>query len=786
MHVVKRDGRKEPVSFDKILRRVWSLCTGLEAADFQQRTPHDPPRAAVLVAQKVVQGVHPDVKTRALDDLAAETAAVMAVQHPDYARLAARIAVSNLHKQTAPSIRAVYHALADDVRGFAEEHRKAIDAALDFARDLQAYDFFGYKTLERSYLLRDDDGRVVERPQVMLMRVALGIHCGDLEGALDTYRRLSRGEFTHATPTMFNAGTKNPTLASCFLLPVTDDSIDGIFETLKRCAAISKSAGGIGLSASNVRPQGSRIRSTGGRSTGLLPMLRVYDMTARYVDQGGGKRKGGFAVYLEPWHADMRVFLDMKKNHGDDELRARDLFYALWIPDLFMKRVEAKGTWSFFCPDKCPDLVDLHGPAFEARYEEYEATEGCAVGRVPAQDLWFAILDAQMETGTPYMLYKDACNAKSNQRNLGTIRSSNLCTEVVQFSSADEIAVCNLASVALPTCVATAGIPFFDHAKLADTVRVVTRNLNKVIDRSAYALPQARASNMRHRPIGIGVQGLADVFVMLDLTFDGAGARALNREIFETIYFAALEASCALAARDGPYASFDTSPAAQGKLQFDLWEERDAALRVPLTEARWDWPGLRARVADVGLRNSLLVAPMPTASTAQILGNNECFEPFTSNMYTRRVLAGEFAVTNKHLVKRLEGLGLWTDEMRTAIIAANGSVQGIAAVPDHIKDLFKTAWEMSMRTLIDMSADRAPFIDQSQSLNLWMAAPTHAKLSSMHFYAWGKGLKTGMYYLRTRPAVDAIKVTVPVEAVAKSAPAPACRRDDPECEACSA
>lgn len=759
--VIKRDGRREGVSFDKITRRITSLCDGLPGAD------------AVRVAQRTVQGVHDGVKTSDLDTLAAETAAALAATHPDYALLAGRIAVSNLHKQTSPSFAAVFDHLAPDVRAVAEAHLARLDAALDFGHDL-GYDIFGFRTLERSYLLRDaTTGAVVERPQTMLMRVALGIHGADVDAALETYDLLSRRAFTHATPTLFNAGTRHPNLASCFLLPIEDDSIAGIFSTNARCADISKGAGGIGFSVSNVRAAGAPIGSTGGKTNGLLPMLKCFEATARYVDQGGGKRKGAFCAYLEPWHADVRVFLEMKKNHGAEELRARDLFYALWIPDLFMRRVEADAEWTLLCPSKCPDLVDLHGAAFDAAYAAYEATPGVPVATVKAQELWFAILDAQIETGTPFMLYKDACNLKTNQQNLGTIRSSNLCTEIVQYSSRDEIAVCNLASLSLPAFVAGGA---FDHAALAHATRVLTRNLNRVIDRNAYPRPEARASNLRHRPIGLGVQGLADVFAVLGLAYDGPEAKALNRAIFETIYHASLDASCALAAADGAYASYAGSPASRGLLQYDLWGATRAVEEAG-GSGRWDWKALKARIAAHGLRNSLLVAPMPTASTAQILGNTEAFEPFTSNIYVRRVLAGEFALVNKHLVRDLEARGLWTESLRHRLIAANGSVQGLDEVPAELKARYKTAWEMSMRTLIDLAADRGVFVDQSQSLNLFVAAPTHQKLSSMHFYGWKKGLKTGMYYLRTKAAADAVKVTVPVAL---------CRRDAPDCEACSA
>jgi ribonucleoside-diphosphate reductase alpha subunit len=744
MHVLKRDGRSEAVSFDKILTRIESLCKGLERVD------------VVRVAQRVVQGIHQGVRTTELDALAAETAAALSTHHPQYARLAGRIAASNLQKQTGASLEALARVhYAPEVASFYHAHREAIERSIRWERDLE-YDIFGFKTLERSYLLRDPNTReVMERPQAMLMRVALGVHCGDLPRALETYELLSVGAFTHATPTMFNAGTRYPHLASCFLLPVEDDSIEGIFETVKKCAVISKAAGGIGLSVSNVRASGSSISTTGGQSAGLLPMLRTFESTARYVDQGGGKRKGAFAVYLEPWHLDMACFLDLKKNHGAEETRVRDLFYALWIPDVFMRRVEQDGEWTLFCPSECGALVELHGAAFEAAYADCEARKASLRHTtMRAQELWFAILDAQVETGTPYLLYKDAANAKSNHQHLGTIRSSNLCTEIIQYSSADEIAVCNLASISLPRCVRADAL---DFDQLASVVRVVTRNLDVVIDRNAYARPEARTSNERHRPMGIGVQGLADVFAMLEIPFDSEEAQALNRDIFEVLYYEALSESCALAREKGPYPSYEGSPASRGKLQFDLWGATPTGVG-----GRCDWGALRASIATHGLRNSLLVAPMPTASTAQILGNNECFEPFTSNVYVRRVLAGEFAVVNKHLVHALERRGLWSDAVRTSIVAHNGSVQAIEAIPSEVRALFKTAWELKMRTVLDMAAARAPYIDQSQSLNLFVAEPTHAKLTSMHFYAWKKGLKTGVYYLRSRPAVDAVKVTVPV------------------------
>ncbi len=793
--VINREGVRVPVDFNKILVRIQSLAEGLSGVD------------CVRVSQRTILGVHDGVQTSDLDDLAADTAASFASFHPDYAKLAGRIAVSNLHKKTEGSILATR--LSGPAKAFAVRHRQALDAALRWQNDMN-YDYFGFKTLERSYLVRDlGTNEVVERPQVALMREALGIHAGAGEGAaeetedadlarvLETYAMLSEGEATHATPIKFHSGSAHPTLASCFLLPVEDDSIDGIYHTLHKCALISKNAGGIGVSISNVRATNAPIHSTGGRSNGILPMIRVFEATARYVDQGGGKRKGAIAMYLEPWHADVRVFLDMKKNHGADELRARDLFYALWVPDLFMRRVQEAGKWTLFCPSKCGDLVDLHGEDFDRKYEEYEWTPGVAVATVEAQELWFAILDSQVETGTPYMLYKDACNRKSNQKHLGTIRSSNLCTEIVQFSSADEIAVCNLASIALPKFVrekqeGADAAPrvgermyahgSFDFGRLHEVVRILVRNLNRVIDINEYAREEARRSNLRHRPMGLGVQGLADTFAMLDYSFDSDEARALNKDIFEAIYFAALSASCEAAEREGAYETYAGSPASQGILQFDMWG-------VEVTDERWDWSGLRARIQKHGLRNSLLVAPMPTASTAQILGNNECFEPFTSNVYVRRVLAGQFPLVNRHLVRDLEKMGLWTEEVRQLIIAGSGSVQHVPCIPDRLKDKYKTVWEMSMRVLIDMSADRGAFIDQSQSLNLFVAEPNHTKLSSMHFHSWKKGLKTGMYYLRTKPAVDAVKVAVPVEVVQaadRQKEERACRRDEPDCLACSA
>jgi ribonucleoside-diphosphate reductase alpha subunit len=623
-----------------------------------------------------------------------------------------------------------------------------LDAAILYDRDF-SYDFFGFKTLERSYLMKVD-GKVVERPQHLLMRVAVGIHGEDIPAAIETYNLLSEKWFTHATPTLFNAGTPKPQLSSCFLLTMKDDSIDGIYDTLKQTAKISQSAGGIGLSIHNVRAKGSYIKGTGGTSNGIVPMLRNFDMTARYVDQGGGKRKGSFAIYLEPWHADVFDFLELKKNHGKEEMRARDLFYAMWIPDLFMKRIENNEMWSLFCPNEAPGMADCYGEEFERLYEKYEK-EGKARRQVKAQDLWFEILEAQIETGTPYMLYKDAANRKSNQKHLGTIKSSNLCTEIIEYTSPDEVAVCNLASIALPKFVTEDGK--FDHQKLYEITKVVTRNLNKVIDVNYYPVIEARNSNMRHRPIGIGVQGLADAFILLRMPFDSEEARGLNKDIHETIYFAAMEASMELSKLNGPYETFKGSPVSKGIFQFDMWG-------VTPDSGRWDWENLKKEVKQNGVRNSLLLAPMPTASTSQILGNNECFEPYTSNIYTRRTLSGEFIIANKHLMKDLIGLGMWNENMRQKLIATNGSVQPIAEIPQNIKDIYKTVWEISQKAIIDMSADRGAYICQSQSLNIHLTDPNFGKLTSMHFYAWKKGLKTGMYYLRSTAAADAIKFTL--------------------------
>lgn len=769
MYVVKRDGRKEPVMFDKITDRVRKLC-------YELNELVDP----VKVAMRVIEGLYDGVTTSELDNLAAETAASMTITHPDYAQLAARIAVSNLHKNTKKSfsetMNDMYHyvnprtgqespLLSDEVYEAIMANAEALDSTIIYNRDFN-YDYFGFKTLERSYLLRIN-GQIVERPQHMLMRVSVGIHLNDIAAAIETYELMSKKFFTHATPTLFNAGTPKPQMSSCFLLSMKDDSIDGIYDTLRSTAKISQSAGGIGLSIHNVRATGSYIRGTNGTSNGIVPMLRVFNDTARYVDQGGGKRKGSFAVYIEPWHADIFDFLDLRKNHGKEEMRARDLFLAMWIPDLFMKRVQENSTWTLMCPNECPGLYDVHSDEFDAMYLKYEAEDK---GRktIKARELWEKILESQIETGLPYMLYKDAANRKSNQKNLGTIRSSNLCTEIMEYTSADEIAVCNLASISLPMFVENGK---FNHDFLYQVTKRITRNLNKVIDRNYYPVKEAENSNMRHRPVGLGVQGLADAFILLRMPFTSDEAKALNQEIFETIYFAAVTASMEMAKEEGPYSSFKGSPISQGEFQYNLWGLNDGDL-----SGRWDWASLRKEVMEHGVRNSLLMAPMPTASTSQILGNNEAFEPYTSNIYTRRVLSGEFIVVNKHLLEDLVSLGLWNENLKQEIMRANGSVQNIDIIPQDIKDLYKTVWEMSMKDIIDMSRQRGYFIDQSQSLNLFMEGATFSKLTSMHFYAWQSGLKTGMYYLRTKSAVDAIKFTLnndkKVEEVPQTAVAP--------------
>jgi ribonucleoside-diphosphate reductase alpha chain len=750
MFVLKRDGRSEAVKFDKITGRIKKLCYGLHPSV-------DP----VKISMKVIEGIYDGVTTTVLDNLAAETAASMTVTHPDYALLASRIAVSNLHKNTEKSFSGTMDALynyvdpntgkkapllADDVYKIILEHAEHLDSTIIYDRDF-GYDYFGFKTLERSYLLKVD-GEVVERPQHMLMRVAIGIHKDDIDAAIETYDLMSERWFTHATPTLFNAGTPKPQMSSCFLLTTKDDSITGIYDTLTQCAKISQSAGGIGLSIHNVRATGSYIRGTNGTSNGIVPMLRVFNDTARYVDQGGGKRKGSFAIYLEPWHADVFDFLDLKKNHGKEENRARDLFYAMWTPDLFMKRVEEGGDWSLMCPDECPGLSDCYGAEFEKLYTKYEK-EGKVKKTIKAQDLWFKILESQIETGTPYMLYKDAANSKSNQKNLGTIKSSNLCTEIMEYTAPDEVAVCNLASLALPKFVVDGK---FDHDKLFKITYVATKNLNKIIDRNYYPVPEAKKSNLRHRPIGLGVQGLADAFILMRYPFDSPEAKQLNKEIFETIYYAALTASKDLSKVDGAYETYEGSPISKGEFQFDMWNVQPGN--------RWEWDVLREEIQEHGVRNSLLMAPMPTASTSQILGNNECIEPYTSNIYSRRTLSGEFAVVNKHLLRDLVKLGLWNDNLKNKLISANGSVQEIDEIPDNLKELYKTAWEISQKVIIEMSADRGAYIDQSQSLNIFMENANFAKLTSMHFYGWKAGLKTGMYYLRTKAARDAIKFTI--------------------------
>ncbi|MDP2041689.1 MAG: ribonucleoside-diphosphate reductase subunit alpha [Algoriphagus sp.] len=796
MLVIKRDGRRESVRFDKITARIENLCYELDPKFIQP----------IEVAKKVIDGLYDGVTTSELDNLAAEICASLTVRHPDYAILGARIAISNLHKTTSqsfsntmkrlytyvnPKTGANAQLIDTEVYGIIKKNAAHLDEVIDYKRDF-GYDYFGFKTLEKSYLIRLD-GKVVERPQHMLMRVAVGIHKEDIPSVIETYNLLSERWFTHATPTLFNAGTPKPQLSSCFLLTMKDDSIDGIYDTLKQCAKISQSAGGIGLSIHHVRAKGSYIKGTNGVSNGIVPMLRNFDMTARYVDQGGGKRKGSFAIYIEPWHADIKDFLELKRNHGKEEMRARDLFYALWIPDLFMKRVEQNEDWSLFCPNEAPGLSDCHGEEFERLYEKYER-EGRARETIKAQELWFEVLESQIETGTPYMLYKDSANGKSNQKNLGTIKSSNLCTEIIEYTAPDEVAVCNLASLALPKFVQTGkdGKLYFDHEKLYEITKVATKNLNKVIDVNYYPVEEARRSNFRHRPIGLGIQGLADAFIMLRMPFDSAEARGLNEDIFETIYFAAVETSMELAKTQGTYETYEGSPASKGILQFDMWG-------VTPKSGRWNWSELKDKVKKYGMRNSLLVAPMPTASTSQILGNNECFEPYTSNLYTRRTLSGEFIMVNKHLMKDLINLGLWNDNMRNRLISTNGSVLNVPGIPQNIKDLYKTVWEISQKVIIDMSADRGAYICQSQSMNIFMQDPNFGKLTSMHFYAWKKGLKTGMYYLRSQAATAAIKFTLDkssfdqkVEKVneteiakTQKQDAIACSLDDPEgCEMC--
>ena len=774
MDVLKRDGKKEPVMFDKITARVRKLCYGL-----------NPLVDPVKVAMRVIEGLYDGVTTSELDNLAAEIAATLTTAHPDYAILAARISVSNLHKNTKKSFSEVMDdlynyvnprtskkapLLSDEVYKVISENKELLDSTIIYNRDF-GYDYFGFKTLERSYLLKLN-GEIAERPQHMLMRVSIGIHLNDLDSAIETYELMSKKYFTHATPTLFNAGTPKPQMSSCFLLTVKDDSIEGIYDTLKQTAKISQSAGGIGLSIHTIRSTGSYIAGTNGTSNGIVPMLQVFNDTARYVDQGGGKRKGSFAIYIEPWHSDIFDFLDLKKNHGKEEMRARDLFYAMWMPDLFMKRVEKDAEWTLMCPNECPGLCDVHGEEFEALYTKYEK-EGKGRKSIKARELWEKILEAQIETGNPYMLYKDAANLKSNQKNLGTIRSSNLCTEILEYTSPDEIAVCNLASIALPMFVKDGA---FDHQELYRITKRVTKNLNRVIDRNYYPVIEAQNSNFRHRPIGLGVQGLADAFIKLRMPFTSDDAKKLNQDIFETIYYAAVTASMEEARTDGTYESYKGSPISEGKFQHNLWDVDEKGL-----SGLWDWEKLRKDVLKHGVRNSLLVAPMPTASTSQILGNNECFEPYTSNIYTRRVLSGEFIIVNKHLLEDLVSLGLWDEGLKQEIMRANGSIQNIDSIPHDIKELYKTVWELSMKDIIDMAKHRGYFIDQSQSLNLFVEGATMAKLTSMHFYAWKSGLKTGMYYLRTKSAVDAIKFTLDKKAKEEPTPAePIVKKESPE------
>jgi ribonucleoside-diphosphate reductase alpha chain len=761
MRIVKRDGNQEPVSFDKVLKRIHKAGKDLNVQ-------------VDTLAQNIISQICDGISSSKLDELAAQLAASLSTLHPDYATLASRLTISNHHKNTPLTFAQVVGALrnqisthtgkpvyyvSEELDHVAQKFADMIEAEIKYDRDYD-FDYFGFKTLEKSYLLKDTKGRILERPQHMWMRVALGIWTTgsnttpeQLKQAFETYNLMSQKIYTHATPTLFNAGTPRPQLSSCFLLAMKDDSIDGIYETLKDCASISKFAGGIGLHIHNVRAAGSLIGGTNGTSNGIVPMLRNFNATARYVDQGGGKRNGSFAIYLEPWHADIEDFLKLKLNTGETEERARDLFYALWISDLFMQRVEDDAQWSLFCPHEAPGLADVYGDEFNQLYTKYEK-EGRARKSVSAQKLWFKILDSQMETGTPYLLYKDPANKKSNQKNLGTIKSSNLCTEIIEFSSPEETAVCNLASLALPAFVSDDN-KSFDFDKLRKVTASVVKALNKVIDINFYPIPEAKRSNFRHRPIGLGVQGLADVFARLRVPWESPEATRLNQLIFEHIYYAAVEASSALAMTEGSYETFDGSPASKGQLQPDLW----SVTPITETEKTLDWQSLRVN-ASQGLRNSLLVAPMPTASTSQILGYTECFEPMTSNIYARRVLAGEYVVVNKYLVNNLMDLGLWSEGLKQQIIAQNGSVQGIKEIPDWVQALYKTSWEIKQRTLIDMAAQRGAFICQSQSLNLSMENPTYAKLTSMHFYAWKQGLKTGCYYLRTKAPVMAQKFTV--------------------------
>jgi ribonucleoside-diphosphate reductase alpha chain len=749
MKVTKRNGSSEPISFDKVLGRIRKASKSLQV------NPDS-------LSQQVLARIYDGVKTSEIDELTSQLAASLSTTHPDYGILASRIAISNHQRNTDSSFTNVMLALHnqvntktqepisyvnDEIAELVKTHGKEIDTKLDYDRDY-LFDYFGFKTLEKSYLLRDSKQKILERPQHLWMRVSLAIWPHDLKKAFETYDYMSQKYFTHATPTLFNAGTQKQQLSSCFLVSMAEDSIAGIYKTLGDCAMISKHAGGIGLHLHNVRARGSLIKGTNGTSNGIVPMLRVFNNTARYVDQGGGKRNGSFAMYLEPWHADVEDFLRMKQNTGAEEERARDLFYALWIPDLFMKRIDENGTWSLFCPNEAPGLADIVGAEFEALYTKYESEKRYRK-QVSARKLWFEILDAQIESGTPYLLYKDAANLKSNQQNVGVIKSSNLCTEIIEYSDANETAVCNLASIGLPTFIKKGT---FDFTLLRKVVHTVTTNLNRVIDINYYPTPETHRSNMRHRPIGLGVQGLADVFAILKLSWESEEAAELNKKIFEHMYFAALESSMELAKKEGPYETFAGSPSSKGVLQFDMWNVK------PSTDL--DWDKLKKQIVKHGLRNSLLVAPMPTASTSQILGFNECFEPFTTNIYSRRTLAGEFVVINKYLLKELLDLGIWNEDLKQQIVAHNGSIQNISEISDSIKPRYKTSWELSQKILIDMAAARGAYICQSQSLNLFMADPDYAKLTSMHFYAWRKGLKTGCYYLRTKAPVAAQKFTI--------------------------
>ncbi|KPA85444.1 putative ribonucleoside-diphosphate reductase large chain [Leptomonas pyrrhocoris] len=758
--VVNRKGEVQVYDANKVRRRFESVLGGLDSSNLDIN----------MLTENVTRGLTDQIGCEQLEELIAQTAAYSVTKHPDYGRMGGRLCTSALHKTTNPSVLETFRLLhdhvtlqtkkaspliAEDVWEVVQAHKDELQEMIDYSRDMN-FEFFGFKTLERSYLLRVEtkrgEMRIVERPQQLFLRVALGIHLADMNNVRATYDLMSQGFFTHATPTLFNAGTPKPQMSSCFLVASKEDSIDGIYDTLKECAVISKAAGGVGLHVHNIRAAGSYIAGTNGTSNGLVPMLRVFNNTARYVDQGGGKRKGAFAVYLEPWHADIFGFMLLKRNTGKDDQRARDLFYALWVPDLFMKRVENEGKWTLMDPHTCPGLSDCYGEEFERLYERYEE-EGRGVQTIAAQDVWFAILESQVETGVPFILFKDACNSKSNQKNLGTIKCSNLCTEIIEYTSPEETAVCNLASIALPRFVDMEN-KRFDHTHLYKVTKQITRNLNRVIDRNYYPVENARRSNMRNRPIGLGVQGLADAFILLRLPFASEAAQTLNTEIFETIYFAAVEASMEMAQEEGPYETFPGSPASRGILQFDMWKNPRP------NSGRWKWDALKEKVVEFGMRNSLLLAPMPTASTSQILGNNECFEPFTSNIYVRRVLSGEFPVVNKYLVMDLIALGLWDERMRNEIITFNGSIQTIEGIPDDLKELYRTVWEIPQRTLIDMARDRGQYIDQSQSLNLFLQSPSSGQITSMLFYAWKCGLKTGMYYLRTKAAADAIKFTV--------------------------